>query len=87
MSGFLPPELLASASDITLPSLIDAQDRYAEAAREIMPYSFDSCTYTKGYLRQSIWSCLGAYKCNSELTERMRRERRMLRVFNLMPCW
>lgn len=54
----LSPEVLASASDITLPSLLDEQDRLAEQAMEIMPYSFDTCTHSKGYLRQSIWSCL-----------------------------
>lgn len=45
---------------MTLQNLIDTQDRLAEEAREVLPYSFDECTYSKGYLRQSVWSCLGA---------------------------
>lgn len=57
--SMLPPELLASAADITLPNLVAAQDRLAEEAREVLPYSFDECTYSKGSIRQSIWSCLG----------------------------
>lgn len=40
-------------------SLLETQDRMAEEAREVMPYSFDECTYPKGYLRQAVWSCIG----------------------------
>nr|XP_019042807.1 E3 ubiquitin-protein ligase UBR7 [Kwoniella bestiolae CBS 10118]OCF21737.1 E3 ubiquitin-protein ligase UBR7 [Kwoniella bestiolae CBS 10118] len=57
----LPTSYLASqppSSEITLQSLIDTSDRMAEEAREALPYSFDECTYDKGYLRQSVWSCL-----------------------------
>ncbi|WVQ98647.1 hypothetical protein IAU59_005778 [Kwoniella sp. CBS 9459] len=57
----LPTAYLASqppSSEITLQSLIDTSDRMAEEAREALPYSFDECTYDKGYLRQSVWSCL-----------------------------
>ncbi|WWD01501.1 hypothetical protein V866_008445 [Kwoniella sp. B9012] len=57
----LPTSYLASqppSSEITLQSLIDTSDRMAEEAREALPYSFDECTYAKGYLRQSVWSCL-----------------------------
>ncbi|RSH91250.1 hypothetical protein EHS25_009549 [Saitozyma podzolica] len=39
-------------------SLLETQDRMAEEAREVMPYSFDECTYPKGYLRQAVWSCI-----------------------------
>ncbi|KAK8869888.1 hypothetical protein IAR55_000456 [Kwoniella newhampshirensis] len=59
--SLLPTNYLASqppSSEITLQSLIDASDRMAEEAREALPYSFDECTYNKGYLRQSVWSCL-----------------------------
>ncbi|WRT67041.1 uncharacterized protein IL334_004007 [Kwoniella shivajii] len=57
----LPTSYLASqppSSEITLQSLIDTSDRMAEEAREALPYSFDECTFDKGYLRQSVWSCL-----------------------------
>ncbi|RSH78307.1 uncharacterized protein EHS24_002776 [Apiotrichum porosum] len=57
----LPTDYLATqpgSSEMTLQNLIDTQDRLAEEAREVLPYSFDECTYSKGYLRQSVWSCL-----------------------------
>jgi hypothetical protein len=58
----LPAGYLASqppSSEITMQSLLETQDRMAEEAREVMPYSFDECTYPKGYLRQAVWSCIG----------------------------
>ena len=58
----LSPEYLASqppSSEITMQNLIDTSERMADEAKEIMPYSFDECTFSKGHLRQSIWSCLG----------------------------
>ncbi|WOO85488.1 Protein mlo2 [Vanrija pseudolonga] len=57
----LSPEILAHhpASEVVdLPTLIEEQDRLAEEAREVLPYSFDECTYSKGALRQSIFSCI-----------------------------
>lgn len=64
MSGFpvLSPDVLRGRSledEVTLPSLIEEQDRLAEEAREVLPYSFDECTWAKGPLRQNVWSCLG----------------------------
>lgn len=64
MTGFpvLSPDVLKGRSledEVTLPSLIEEQDRLAEEAREVLPYSFDECTFSKGPLRQSVWSCLG----------------------------
>ncbi|BEJ14368.1 hypothetical protein CspHIS471_0401350 [Cutaneotrichosporon sp. HIS471] len=56
--AFLLPELLASAADITLPNLLEAQDRLEAEAREVLPYSFDECTFSKGAIRQSVWSCV-----------------------------
>jgi len=47
------------STEVTMQNLIDTSERMAEEAKEIMPYSFDECTWTKGYLRQSVWSCLG----------------------------
>ena len=58
----LSPDYLASqppSSEITMQNLIDTSERMADEAKEIMPYSFDECTYSKGHLRQSIWSCMG----------------------------
>ncbi len=61
---FLETTHLASqppSSEVTMQNLIDTSERMAEEAKEIMPYSFDECTYAKGYLRQAIWSCLGEF--------------------------
>jgi E3 ubiquitin-protein ligase UBR7 len=44
--------------EVSIQSLIETSDALAEEAREILPYSFDECTYSKGYLRQAIWSCI-----------------------------
>ncbi|EIW69611.1 hypothetical protein TREMEDRAFT_30535 [Tremella mesenterica DSM 1558] len=57
----LPPGYLESQPpqrEITMQNLLDTQQRLSEQAREALPYAFDECTYDKGYLRQSIWSCL-----------------------------
>lgn len=59
----LPSSYLANlppGSEVTLESLVQAQDRLADEAREAMPYAFDECSYEKGYVRQSVWSCIGA---------------------------
>lgn len=50
----LPPD-----SEISMSTLVAEQDRLADEAREAMPYAFDECTYGRGYLRQSVWSCIG----------------------------
>ncbi|UOH81538.1 hypothetical protein LQV05_004209 [Cryptococcus neoformans] len=53
----LPSNYLSSqnpSSEITLQSLIDVSDRMANEAKEALPYNFDECSYSKGYLRQSI---------------------------------
>lgn len=44
--------------EVSIQSLIDTSDALAEEAREVLPYSFDECTYSKGYLRQAVWSCI-----------------------------
>lgn len=48
---------------ISIQSVIDSSEALAEEAREVLPYSFDECTYSKGYLRQAIWSCID---CNGK---------------------
>lgn len=61
-ASYLPQSYLAALppeSEISISTLITDQDRLAEEAREAMPYAFDECTYEKGYLRQSVWSCIG----------------------------
>ena len=45
-------------SETTLGSLLERSERLADEAREALPYSFDECTYPKGYLRQGVWSCI-----------------------------
>jgi E3 ubiquitin-protein ligase UBR7 len=60
--SLLPSNYLASqppSSEITMQSLLETQDRMAEEARAVLPYSFDECTYDKGYIRQAVWSCIG----------------------------
>ncbi|WVQ78008.1 hypothetical protein IAT38_000089 [Cryptococcus sp. DSM 104549] len=57
----LPADYLASmapSSEVTMQSLAEVSDRMADDAREAMPYNFDECSYSQGYLRQSVWSCL-----------------------------
>lgn len=45
-------------TEVSIQSLIDSSEALAEEAKEVLPYSFDECTYSKGYLRQAIWSCI-----------------------------
>jgi hypothetical protein len=58
--SYVQLEVPTSSQDkeVSLQSLIESSDALAEEAREVLPYSFDECTYTKGYLRQAIWACL-----------------------------
>ncbi|KKY27133.1 putative metaphase-anaphase transition protein [Phaeomoniella chlamydospora] len=42
----------------TATEYINAQLQLEADAREVLPYSFDSCTYTLGKLRQSVFACL-----------------------------
>ncbi|ORX39781.1 hypothetical protein BD324DRAFT_667125 [Kockovaella imperatae] len=57
----LPTSFLASQdpnTETTLPSLIATSENLAADAKEALPYAFDNCTYSLGYLRQSVWSCI-----------------------------
>ncbi|TYJ56609.1 hypothetical protein B9479_002701 [Cryptococcus floricola] len=57
----LPSTYLPSrdpTSTVTLQSLIDVSDRIQDDARETLPFKFDECSYGKGHLRQSVWSCI-----------------------------
>ena len=61
-SAYLSTDYLASQpadSVTTLRSLLNHQAQLEADAREIMPYSFDECTYEKGPLMQSVWACQG----------------------------
>lgn len=51
-------------------ALVAEQDRLADEAREAMPYAFDECSYGKGYLRQSVWSCVGEFQDGDDETGR-----------------
>ncbi|WVQ71554.1 hypothetical protein IAR50_001093 [Cryptococcus sp. DSM 104548] len=55
-SAYLPSR--DPTSTVTLQSLIDASDRIQDDARETLPFKFDECSYSKGHLRQSVWSCI-----------------------------
>jgi E3 ubiquitin-protein ligase UBR7 len=48
-------------AEVSMQELVAEQDRLADEALEAMPYAFDECSYSKGYLSQKVWSCLG--KC------------------------
>ncbi|CAL5867904.1 uncharacterized protein PFLUO_LOCUS2126 [Penicillium psychrofluorescens] len=50
-------ESLSSQDSQTAKQFIDSQMRLEADAREILPYSFDSCTYALGPLRQSLFAC------------------------------
>ncbi|KAJ5594006.1 uncharacterized protein N7459_000214 [Penicillium hispanicum] len=47
-----------SQNSQTAKEFIDSQTRLEADAREVLPYSFDSCTYALGPLRQSLFACL-----------------------------
>ncbi|KAJ5538703.1 hypothetical protein N7494_008182 [Penicillium frequentans] len=51
-------ESFGSHASQTAREFIDDQMRLEADAREILPYSFDSCTYALGPLRQSLFACL-----------------------------
>ncbi|KAF7714493.1 Uncharacterized protein PECH_000363 [Penicillium ucsense] len=55
---FARRESLGSQNSQTAKEFIDSQIRLEADAREILPYSFDSCTYELGPLRQSLFACL-----------------------------
>ncbi|KAI2786216.1 hypothetical protein POX_g08598 [Penicillium oxalicum] len=59
-------ESLGSHNSQTAKEFIDSQIRLEADAREILPYSFDSCTYELGPLRQSLFACL---TCNPPPTK------------------
>lgn len=62
--SFIETNTLAQGDGtISIQSVIDSSEALAEEAREVLPYSFDECTYAKGYLRQAIWSCID---CNGK---------------------
>ncbi|KAJ6157617.1 hypothetical protein N7470_005209 [Penicillium chermesinum] len=49
---------VGSENSQTAKEFIDSQTRLEADAREALPYSFDSCTYDLGPLRQSLFACL-----------------------------
>lgn len=59
MAGFsvLPSDMLPADGEIDLQTLVDQQDALAVEARQVLPYTFDVCTFSLGPLRQSIFSC------------------------------
>lgn len=63
MSRYVPLSTDHLAADptaeVTMQALLDDSERLAEEAREVLPYDFGECSYSKGYLRQAVWSCIG----------------------------
>ncbi|KAL4897370.1 putative zinc finger in N-recognin-domain-containing protein [Aspergillus ambiguus] len=51
-------ESFSSQNSQTAKEFIESQMRLEADAREVMPYSFDSCTQALGPLRQSLFACL-----------------------------
>ncbi|KAL1964174.1 hypothetical protein VTN77DRAFT_7262 [Rasamsonia byssochlamydoides] len=51
-------ESFTSQDSQTAEEFIDSQLKLEADAREVLPYSFDSCTQPLGPLRQSLFSCL-----------------------------
>ncbi|KAJ5930105.1 hypothetical protein N7466_005598 [Penicillium verhagenii] len=51
-------ESIESSQSQTAREFINDQMRLEADAREILPYSFDSCTYSLGPLKQSLFACL-----------------------------
>ncbi|KAJ5668579.1 uncharacterized protein N7477_007149 [Penicillium maclennaniae] len=51
-------ESLGSQNSQTAKEFIESQIRLEADAREVLPYSFDSCTYALGPLRQNLFACL-----------------------------
>ncbi|KAJ5965759.1 hypothetical protein N7481_012473 [Penicillium waksmanii] len=51
-------ESFGSQTSQTAREFIDSQIQLEADAREILPYSFDSCTHDLGPLRQSLFACL-----------------------------
>ncbi|KAJ5106041.1 hypothetical protein NUU61_003388 [Penicillium alfredii] len=49
---------LGSQNSQTAKEYIDSQMQMEADAREALPYSFDSCTYALGPLRQNLFACL-----------------------------
>ncbi|PYI07935.1 hypothetical protein BO78DRAFT_82214 [Aspergillus sclerotiicarbonarius CBS 121057] len=58
-------ESFSSQNSQTAKEFIESQIRLEADAREVLPYSFDSCTRDLGPLRQSLFACL---TCNPPLT-------------------
>jgi hypothetical protein len=60
MAGFAveTTSILTADEEIDLVTLVDKQDALAAEARAVLPYSFDECTFARGPLRQSVFSCL-----------------------------
>lgn len=83
------------SGEVTMQTLLEDSERLAEEARDIMPYDFGECSYSKGYLRQAVWSCLGRSSCWSQLysshkpemeadARRLRGKGRLLRLLHLV---
>ncbi|CAG8780565.1 7503_t:CDS:2, partial [Cetraspora pellucida] len=42
---------------VTVGEFLELQKSLEEEAREVLPWNFDRCTYSKGYLRQAVYAC------------------------------
>ncbi|RAK94142.1 hypothetical protein BO79DRAFT_241696 [Aspergillus costaricaensis CBS 115574] len=59
-------ESFSSQNSQTAKEFIESQIRLEADAREVLPYSFDTCTQDLGPLRQSLFACL---TCNPSTSE------------------
>lgn len=53
-TSLLPP---SSAQGLTAADLLSHQALLESQAREAIPFSHTTCTYSKGYIRQPLWAC------------------------------
>ncbi|KAL2312999.1 Protein mlo2 [Schizosaccharomyces pombe] len=56
-----------TAHELTVKQYVEQQRELEREAREVLPYSFDTCTYSMGYLKQPLYACLTCQKASGSL--------------------
>ncbi|PWN51149.1 zf-UBR-domain-containing protein [Violaceomyces palustris] len=52
-----PPSLQPEEKGFTAADLIDRQTKLEARASQAIPFKFDTCTYSMGYIRQPVYAC------------------------------
>ncbi|CAJ0767411.1 6481_t:CDS:1, partial [Entrophospora sp. SA101] len=60
-------EIVKNDETITISEFIEQQNYLEREAREVLPWSFDQCTYSKGYIRQPVYACKTCKPANEKL--------------------